>query len=145
MAKAANLKRQIILARTKARQFLLQTLYLWQITQSSPEHALACALREHQHAIDESYFESAWQFITHHYLELEKEYDGHLSRPAQSLDPVERAILWIGAYEITQRPDIHNTIVLNECIELAKAFGGADSYKFINSALDNYQRALNSA
>ena len=58
------------------------------------------------------------------------------NRKVSLLDPVERAILWIGVYEIDERPDIHPTVTINEAVELAKQFGAADSYKYINATLD---------
>ncbi|MGB1773678.1 MAG: transcription antitermination factor NusB, partial [Arenicellales bacterium] len=57
-------------------------------------------------------------------------------RPLSQLDPVERAILLIGAYEILFRPDIPNGVAINEAIEMAHLFGATDSFKFVNGVLD---------
>ena len=86
--------------------------------------------------IDEDYFAAAYTFITTHREELGNRLATVNNRKVSLLDPVERAILWIGVYEIDERPDIHPTVTINEAVELAKQFGAADSYKYINATLD---------
>ena len=66
----------------------------------------------------------------------------HTHRHPSTLDPVERAILWIGMYELIERFDIHPTVTINEAVELAKQFGAADSYKYINATLDHLGKTL---
>lgn len=57
-------------------------------------------------------------------------------RSLKDLDPVARAVLLIGAFELSNRIEIPYKVVLNESIELAKQFGGAESYRFVNQVLD---------
>ena len=52
------------------------------------------------------------------------------------LSPIERAILVIGAWELTHRLEIPYRVVINEAVELAKSFGGTDGHKFVNGVLD---------
>ena len=54
------------------------------------------------------------------------------------LSPIERAVLWIGAYEFQHCPDVPWRVVINECIELAKAFGGTDGHKYVNGVLHRW-------
>jgi N utilization substance protein B len=54
----------------------------------------------------------------------------------EEVDPVEKAILRLAAYELTFRKDTPYKVVINEAIELAKAFGAEDSHKFVNGILD---------
>jgi hypothetical protein len=49
------------------------------------------------------------------------------------LSPIEHAVMWIGAYEFLHAPDVPWRVVLNECIELAKEFGGTDGHKYVNA------------
>ena len=44
--------------------------------------------------------------------------------------------MWIGAYEFLHCPDVPWRVVLNECIELAKEFGGTDGHKYVNAVLN---------
>ena len=59
--------------------------------------------------------------------------------PAQ-LDPVEHAILFMGLWELMQRPDVPYRVVINESVELAKRFGATDGHKFVNAVLDRASR-----
>lgn len=139
--KTPNLKRQAIEARARARRELMQTLYQWQLANDSAKDTLARRLRHH-HDIDEEYFDSAFGGITADPAALEAKIQPYMSRSAAMLDPVERAILWIGIWELSNRFDIHPTVIINEAIEMAKQFGADDSYKFINGALDKLAKAL---
>lgn len=49
---------------------------------------------------------------------------------------VDRNILRLGTYELIQRSDIPASVSINEAIELAKKFGGAESRAFVNGILD---------
>jgi len=59
-----------------------------------------------------------------------------LDRKLQEISPVERAVLWIGVYEFLHCPDVPWRVALNECIELAKDFGGTDGHKYVNAVLN---------
>lgn len=139
--KTPNLKRQMIEARSRARRELMQLLYQWQVNGGNAAETLTHRFQQH-HDIDEEYFEAAWHGITENPQALEEKYQPFMSRKAAMLDPVERAILWVGAWELTNRFDIHPTIAINEAIEMAKQFGADDSYKFINGTLDKFAKTL---
>jgi N utilization substance protein B len=53
----------------------------------------------------------------------------------RQLSPVERAILFIAAYELENQPDIPYRVVINEAVELAKAFGSDTAPRFVNGVL----------
>jgi N utilization substance protein B len=44
--------------------------------------------------------------------------------------------LWIGTYEFRHALDVPWRVVINECVELAKSFGGTDGHKYINAVLN---------
>lgn len=67
---------------------------------------------------------------------LEASYASYLDRPITEISPVERAILLLGAYELTHRIETPYRVVINEAIELAKAFGGTDGHRYVNGVLD---------
>jgi N utilization substance protein B len=54
----------------------------------------------------------------------------------QQLDPVEYAVLLLGAYELLHKPEVPWKVVVNESVNLAKVFGAEDGYKFVNGVLD---------
>lgn len=55
--------------------------------------------------------------------------------PIEQITIVDRNILRIGAYELLCREDIPPKVAINEAIEIAKAFGGEASGKFVNGVL----------
>ncbi|MDZ4198358.1 MAG: transcription antitermination factor NusB [Kiritimatiellia bacterium] len=55
---------------------------------------------------------------------------------------VDRAILRMGLFELLHRPDIPPVVTINEGVELAKEFSGAESGRFINGILDRAARGL---
>ena len=67
---------------------------------------------------------------------------GHMDRKPTELDPVERAVLWVGAHELKNAPDVPYRVVINEAVGLAKRFGATDSHKFVNAVLDAAAREL---
>ena len=68
-----------------------------------------------------------------------------LDRKLQEISPVEHATLWIGVYEFQHCLDVPWRVVLNECIELAKEFGGTDGYKYVNAVLNGLAPGLRAA
>ena len=59
-----------------------------------------------------------------------------LDRPLSEISPIEHAVMWIGVYELQHCPDVPWRVVLNECVELAKEFGGTDGHKYVNGVLN---------
>ena len=59
-----------------------------------------------------------------------------LDRKLEEISPIERAVMWIGVYELRHCLDVPWRVVLNECIELAKEFGGTDGHKYVNAVLN---------
>ncbi len=70
--------------------------------------------------------------------------DGLIDRPLEQLDPVERAVLLIGIYELQSRLDVPYRVVINEGVNLAKRFGALDGHKYINACLDKAAQSLRS-
>jgi N utilization substance protein B len=58
------------------------------------------------------------------------------------LSPVERAILYIGAFELRHQPETPFKVVLNEAVELGKSYGGTGGYKFVNGVLEKLAGSL---
>ncbi len=61
----------------------------------------------------------------------------------ERMPPVDLSILRIGAYELLYLPEIPDSVVIDEAIEIAKRYGTKDSPSFINGLLDKI--AKNSA
>ena len=54
----------------------------------------------------------------------------------ERLDATVRAILRAGAFELAKRPDVPSEVVIDEYVDLAKAFFYPTEAGFINAALD---------
>lgn len=55
--------------------------------------------------------------------------------PIEQIARMDRVILRMGLYELTYEKDVPPKVVINEAVELAKAFGGDNSSKFVNGVL----------
>lgn len=62
--------------------------------------------------------------------------------PIEQIARMDRVILRMGVWELNNEPDVPPKVVINEAIELAKAFGGENSSKFINGVLGSVLRQL---
>ncbi|MCC5795424.1 MAG: transcription antitermination factor NusB [Chromatiales bacterium] len=129
--------------RRGARRLLVQALYQHQV--GGHERAeLAAQFRERAEAqgIDTQYFDSLLGEATRYRPELDALIAQAAARPAERVDPVERAILWLGIAELRSQADVPTRVIINEAIELAKSFGGPESHRFINAVLDDASARL---
>lgn len=124
-------------ARSRARRLAMQALYQWQLT---GDHVRDIARQfldaDDIRRADQEYFQELVRECVSQETVLTQCLLEHLDRPLQQLDPVERAILFIGLYELQQRPDIPYRVIINEGVELAKQFGGEEGHKYVNAVLD---------
>lgn len=125
-------------SRRRAREFVVQGLYQWQLNSD-----LSAAVIEHNLQENE-YFAKAdpalFQTVFYGVLADSTLYLNHtlplLDRPADEVSPIERAILLMACYELMQMQETPYPVIINEAIEVAKTFGGTDGYKFVNGILD---------
>jgi N utilization substance protein B len=123
--------------RKRARQAAVQALYQWQLTAQRPDEIETHFIDDHDlKGVDREYFHVLVREIPLHLHELDDHLTPHLDRAIDEIDPVERAILRIGAYEFEFHPEIPYRVILNEAIELAKMFGAEHGHKFVNAVLD---------
>lgn len=62
--------------------------------------------------------------------------------PIDQIARMDRLVLRIGLYELENEADVPPKVVINEAVELAKAFGGDNSSKFVNGVLGTLLRQL---
>jgi N utilization substance protein B len=125
-------------ARRQAREVALQALYAWQLSGGDPlEEA-----RSNESYEKSEFLEELLRGVRGAAAELESLIVPHLDREFARLSPVERAILYIGAYELAHHPKTPFKVVLNEAVELGKSFGATDGYRFVNGVLEKIAQAL---
>jgi len=143
--KKQHAKSKIPLAqRRKARTLIVQALYQWHISKSVPLEIEAQFHEQNGGKIDWEYFSEVFLEIPKQQEALDKHIGPVLDRELTSLDPVERALLYLGTFELASRIDIPYRVVINECVELAKTFGATDGHKYINGVLDKLAKSLRS-
>ena len=130
--------------RRKARTLIVQALYQWYISKSDPLEIEAQFHEQNGGKIDWEYFSEVFLEIPMQQEALDKHISPLLDRELNSLDPVERALLYLGTFELANRIDIPCRVVINECVELAKTFGATDGHKYINGVLDKLAKNLRS-
>ncbi|MCF8006516.1 MAG: transcription antitermination factor NusB [Methylovulum sp.] len=125
------------LARTNARKAAVQALYQWQMT------GQLLSLIEKQFIeedwlkdVQKSYFSELFYGVPEHLDAIDNELSQFVDRKVDMIDPVERAILRLGTYELLFRLNMPYKVIINESINLAKCFGADGSHKYINSILD---------
>src|SRR3954471_17049590 len=125
-------------AKRQARQLAMQALYAWQLSGSDPlEEARSI---EGYEKID--FLDTLVRGVRERAGDLENMIAPHLDRPFARLSPVERAILYIGAFELAEHPKTPFKVVLNEAIELGKSFGATEGHRFVNGVLERIATAL---
>lgn len=130
-------------ARSLARRAAVQALYQWQMARQNLSDIESQFLLEHDlRKAELPYFQELLHQIPAQLDEIEKGLAPVLDRPLVEIDPVECAILRIGAYELRCHPEIPCRVIINEAVELAKRFGGELGYKYVNGVLDKVARAL---
>ena len=124
-------------ARSRAREFAVQALYQHLVGRQDAESIdqFTRGLSGF-HKADSAHYDA----LLHGCIAEAAGLDGLivplLDRKLEEISPIERAVMWIGAYEFLHAPDVPWRVVLNECIELAKEFGGTDGHKYVNGVLD---------
>jgi N utilization substance protein B len=133
-------------ARSRAREFALQALYQHLVGRNDAE-AIDLFTRDLSgfHKADSVHYDA----LLHGCIERARELDGLivplLDRKIEEISPIEHAIMWIGTWEFMHAPDVPWRVVLNECIELAKEFGGTDGHKYVNAVLNGLAPKLRAA
>lgn len=127
--------------RHRARRAAVQGLYQWQLTGNNvgdiETHILETAAAD---GADRDYFRTLIHGVPANVTRLDDLVTPFLDRDLQSVDPVERAILRLGAFELLERPEVPWRVVISEGVELAKQFGGEQGHRYVNAILDKAAR-----
>jgi N utilization substance protein B len=125
-------------ARSRARRRALQAVYAWQMSGASAREVVAQFAHEQAHEVaDLEYFEDLVHGVDKHCEELDNALAPFLDRDIEQVDPIERAVLRIAAYELRQRRDVPYRVVINEAIETSKRFGAEHGHTYVNGVLDH--------
>jgi len=102
-------------ARSRARRRALQALYAWQLSGNRIESVIDEFRHEQDMQIaDLEYFEDIVRGVERNHAELDAAILPFLDREIARVDPIERAVLRIAAYELRERIDVPYRVVINE-------------------------------
>jgi N utilization substance protein B len=123
--------------RRKARELAVQAVYSWQLSQNNiAEIELNFLTENSARRFDIPYFQQLFRGISAQISSIDEKISPHVDRPLKDVDPVEKAILRVAVFELSECLDVPYRVIINETIELAKSFGADDSHKFVNGVLD---------
>ncbi len=125
-------------ARRRSRELAMQGIYQWLISREDAGVIEAHLIDTSPHVdkLDREHFVELLHGAIRHIDMLHEQLTPFLDRQVAELSPVEHATLLIGVFELSRHLEIPYRVVINEAVELAKAFGGTDGYKYINGVLD---------
>ncbi len=132
--------------RSRSREFALQALY--QVLVGKNEVSDIDAFTRDLAGFSKSdsvHFDALLRGCAEQASELDALIVPLLDRPLAEISPIERGVMWIGAFELKHCLDVPWRVVLNECIELAKEFGGTDGHKYVNAVLNGLAPSLRPA
>ena len=124
-------------ARRRAREFVLQGLYQWRVGGADEAAIEAYAPEMEGFAkADREFFVGTLRGVIKQHAALIETISAHIDRSFDDLSPIESCVLMMGSYEMQNHPDTPYRVIINEAIELTKAFGGTDGHKYVNGVLD---------
>ncbi|HEY8856761.1 MAG TPA: transcription antitermination factor NusB [Rugosibacter sp.] len=133
-------------ARHRAREFAVQGLYQRQVG-GQDEAAIqvqAESVAGFHKADNELYLQLLHETLSQAEI-LQADITPHIARPWHEISPIERSVLILGACEFRFHLETPYRVIINECVELAKTFGGTDGHKFVNGVLDKMAAVLRAA
>jgi N utilization substance protein B len=135
--KPSGARRSAPSPRRRSREFALQGLYEWLLARGDAG-VIDAHMREQEgfERCDSAHFDALLHGCIRDAATLDAALARHVDRKTSALSPVEHAALMIGVWELANCIEIPYKVVINEAVELAKAFGGTDGHKYVNGVLD---------
>ncbi len=124
-------------ARSRSRRRALQAIYAWQVGGNRMIQVIEQFRHEQDMEIaDLEYFEDLLRGVEKHLAELDAGIRQYIDREIAEVDPIERAVMRIAAYELRYRADVPYRVVINEALEVTKRFGADQGHTYVNGVLD---------
>lgn len=129
-----------------ARTIVLQSLFAWDFYHQKKDIAELIERNKKEFAPDFDDQDFA-KNLASNIVKNQKAIDALVSKfapewPLEQITIVDRNVLRIGIYELKMSADIPPKVAINESIELAKAFGGDSSGKFVNGVLGSIYKEM---
>ncbi|MCG8376492.1 MAG: transcription antitermination factor NusB [Chlorobiales bacterium] len=126
--------------RRQSRELALQALFFFDMDKSDPKEALAQFCEANREKLTQG-VRSFFSELVDGVLENKSDIDGLINKYSKNwkvsrMPVVDRNIMRMATFELLNRPDIPDTVTINEAVEIGKKFGTKDSGPFINGVLD---------
>lgn len=131
--------------RRKAREIAVQAVYSWQLSNNDIGEVESNFLADNaKRRLDTEYFSVLLRGVAMKVGQIDDAIRPYVDRPLDEVDHVEKAILRVAVFELSDCLEVPYKVVINEAIELAKSFAADDSHKFVNGVLDKAVKDLRS-
>ncbi len=134
--------------RHRAREAALQMLYQWEVGRASAHEVIATYWPAHdtENTIDGPLRDFANELVRGTIGRV-SEIDALLAAHAQNwrverMAVIDRLVLRLAVYEFLAQPETPSRVVINEALELARAYSGEEAVAFVNGLLDAIRKAL---
>jgi len=125
-------------ARSRSRRRALQAVYAMQLSGADADNAIAQFAHEQAHEVaDLEYFQDLVRGVQEHRRDLDAALVPFLDRGVEEVDPIERAMLRIAAYELQHRIDVPYRVIIDEAVKTVKRFGSEHGHTYVNGVLDH--------
>ncbi len=132
-------KKQILNARSQARQLALQAVYQREVTGDNAETVIfQFESAEAAEKADLEYFRLLVRASEQYSEQVEKLLTPYLSYPFARVDPVDRSALRNAVYEILYVEEMDAVVSISEAVRLSKRFGSSGGFRFVNAVLDAF-------
>jgi len=130
-------------ARRRARTKAVQALYQWDLSGANiPDILEQFDLYQDMAKVDMDHFQQLVHGVPANIDTIDKAISQHISRKLDDLDPIERNILRLCSFELSECIEVPYKVIINEAVELTKLFGAEQGHKFVNGVIDKIAKQL---
>jgi len=136
-----NSRKKKINNRRKSRELVMKSVYRGLVNQIDITQ-IKKDIQEDPDFIraDQDLYEEMLSGVFKNMDSLKQEIELYIDRSYEELSPIELSIIYFSLYELKYSASVPYKVVINEAVEIAKTFGGADGYKYINGILNEAAR-----
>ena len=131
-------------SKQRSRARVVQALYQWLVSGGDISEIEQQFLNQKEGKISKAFFSNLFLNIPKNISVLDEIINPSLDRAISELGPTEKAILYLGVYELKFQLEVPYKVVINEAVELSKLYGAEGAYKLINTSLDKIAPSLRS-
>ncbi|MFZ1080804.1 MAG: transcription antitermination factor NusB [Candidatus Kryptoniota bacterium] len=135
----------MISQRRLARERVLQALYAFDISNTSPDFLSADIFKDIENEAALEFAKKLFRDTIDNMKSIDLILQGHLEHwDISRVNPIDRCLLRMGIAEVLYAQEIPTKVTINEIIEMAKRYSTEESPRFVNGILDAASKQLSS-